>query len=200
MQFKVKVDKVAIKKAVHEMTLNELKSHCRQVFNMANKRIDRLEKQVANKNILSPALRAVKESGGHFTYGGRDLNSLRKEYARAQSFLNMETSTVSGAQAYTKPLVQSFGDMIFNPKVAGMVFDALHRIQEAMPVIYKSGVMDTIIEDVQSKTQEELMKIRNDEQAFANWLNNLMIQAERQFTNMITQLANDSASTLKSIW
>lgn len=194
------INKPAIKKAVREMTLTELKAHCRQVFNMANKRIDRLERQVSNQNILSPALRAVKQSGGHFTYGGRDLNGLRKEYARAQSFLTMETSTVSGAQAYTKPLLNAFGDMIYNPKVAGMIFDALHRIQEAMPVIYKSGVMDVIINDVNARTEKELMKMRNDESAFAAWLDNLMQAAEKSYTAMITEMASSSAQSMSKIW
>lgn len=91
----------------------ELSHALRTVALAANKRINRLEKQAtktaegwesnaSKKGIAVDALNAVsddakRKNGGRFYVGDKNRNQIYAELSRAREFMNMKTSTVSGA-------------------------------------------------------------------------------------------------------
>jgi len=77
-----------------------LKDECIKMFAIANKRIKRLEEC----GIHTPALESVNATGGKFCYNGDNLKELQHEYARCVNFLNMPTSTITGAKEFINKL------------------------------------------------------------------------------------------------
>lgn len=69
----------------------------RTVSLAANKRIVRLEKNETKGGIATDALNAVQDNGGRFYVGNKTRNEMLSELARAREFMNMKTSTVTGA-------------------------------------------------------------------------------------------------------
>lgn len=76
----------------NKLGFKNLKLVVGRLVSAVNKRLRRFEK----KGIRTPATRALMKSGGVLSVKGKDTNQLRKEYARARNFLNMETSTQQG--------------------------------------------------------------------------------------------------------
>ena len=74
----------------------------RTVALAANKRITRLENNEKKGGIAPDALNAVQDSGGRFYVGGKTRNQMLAELARAREFMNMKTSTVTGATEVRK--------------------------------------------------------------------------------------------------
>ena len=74
----------------------------RTVSLAANKRITRLENNAKKGGIATDALIAVQDSGGRFYVGGKTRNQMLAELARAREFMNMKTSTVTGATEVRK--------------------------------------------------------------------------------------------------
>lgn len=70
----------------------DLKKVTGRLVSAGNKRIRRLERQ----GYSTPATRRVSDSGGMFSTRGKDLNSLRSEFARARDFMQSGTSTKAG--------------------------------------------------------------------------------------------------------
>lgn len=85
----------------------EFRKEIRRVFQQANRRIQNIEKA----GIFSPAVAALGKSDikGYskfsiqgFGNDGGDWKEVKKEYARAISFLNQPTSTASGARDFER--------------------------------------------------------------------------------------------------
>lgn len=74
----------------------------RTVALAANKRITRLENNEKKGGIATDALNAVQDSGGRFYVGRKTRNQMLAELARAREFMNMKTSTVTGATEVRK--------------------------------------------------------------------------------------------------
>lgn len=83
----------------------EMRKEIRRVFQQANRRIQNIEKA----GVFSPAVAALgkgdiqgysKFSAKGFGNVGSDWQSLKKEYAKAVSFLNQPTSLASGARQF----------------------------------------------------------------------------------------------------
>ena len=92
----------------------ELRKEIRRVFQQANRRIQNVEKA----GVFSPAVAALgkgdikgysKFSAKGFGNTGSDWQSLKKEYAKAISFLNQPTSSASGAKQFEKQVKQEMG-------------------------------------------------------------------------------------------
>lgn len=84
-----------------------MRAEIRKVFQQANRRIQNIEKSGA----FSPAVASLGKSDikGYSKFSvkgfgntGSDWSSLKKEYAKAVSFLNQPTSTSSGAKQFEK--------------------------------------------------------------------------------------------------
>lgn len=124
-----------------KMTRQELAKECRRVFDIANKRIKRLEAQ----EILSPALHSVNSSGGKFYVKGLDLKQLSHEYARCVSFLNMETSSVTGAKAYEKRIEAKVGQKLSRDQHS-LLFKAFRAIEKASPAGVQAYGSDRLVQ------------------------------------------------------
>lgn len=85
----------------------EMRKEIARVFQQANRRIQNVEKS----GVFSPAVASLgkgdiknysKFSVKGFGNSGADWKALKKEYAKAVSFLNQPTSTASGAKQFEK--------------------------------------------------------------------------------------------------
>lgn len=96
---------------ISTLTERELRSRVRILADVANKRIKRYESSVAagRKPAFSYAYQVVRESGGEFFTGGKDINQLRAEYKRVYSYLTSETSTQAGARRVDKRVRERLG-------------------------------------------------------------------------------------------
>ena len=91
-----------------------LRKEIRRVFQMANRRIQNIEKS----GVFSPAVAALgkgdvkgysKFSVKGFGESGSSWQALKKEYAKAVSFLNQPTSTASGAKQFEAQVKKEMG-------------------------------------------------------------------------------------------
>lgn len=122
---------IKTKKALEELSLKELKRMSHDLFAVANKRISRLQNK---KDVISPALNALENRRGDnpkFTIGSKNLKQLQREYSEAMAFLNLETSTVTGAKQYENNLKSYVGDA--DDSTISYIFDLLHSVQERVP-------------------------------------------------------------------
>lgn len=92
----------------------EMRKEIARVFQMANRRIQNVEKSGA----FSPSVASLgksdiksysKFSVKGFGNTGDDWKALKKEYAKAVSFLNQPTSTASGAKQFEKQVKKQMG-------------------------------------------------------------------------------------------
>lgn len=79
----------------NNMNEQQMRQAVQTLASAANKRIKRLKK----RDMRTPALDALYRTGtGKFSTRGLDLNGLRREYAKAKTFLSAHSSTVRGYQ------------------------------------------------------------------------------------------------------
>ncbi len=86
----------------------KLRKEISQMFQMANRRIQNIEKA----GLLSPAVTALNKDSktGFAKFSMRqDWNSLKVEYAKAISFLRQPTSTAMGVRQYNNHLMKAYG-------------------------------------------------------------------------------------------
>lgn len=92
----------------------ELRKEMRRVFQQANRRIQNIEKA----GVFSPAVAALgkgdiqgysKFTVKGFGNTGNDWKALKKEYAKAISFLNQPTSSASGAKEFEAQVKKQMG-------------------------------------------------------------------------------------------
>lgn len=121
--------KFQMAKDFRKFTRQELGKECRRYFDMANKRIKRLE----SSGVLSPALHAVLNSGGKFYAKGADLKQLQHEYARCINFLNMGTSTVTTAKQYERTIAEKLGGHKLSTDQRKVLFKAFRAIEKSSP-------------------------------------------------------------------
>ena len=87
---------------LNKMNQRQMSHMLRTVALAANKRITRLEHNEKKGGIATDALKAVQDSGGRFYVGKKTRNQMLAELARAREFMNMKTSTVTGATEIRK--------------------------------------------------------------------------------------------------
>lgn len=135
----------------------ELAKECRRYFDMANKRINRLE----SSKVLSPALHAVLNSGGKFYAKGADLKQLQHEYARCINFLNMGTSTVTTARQYERTIAEKLGGHKLSTDQKSLLFKAFRTIEKTSPAgvqVYGSDRLIQYLADEIDSEDENIMK------------------------------------------
>lgn len=144
-------------KDFRSFTRKELAKECRRYFDMANKRISRLE----SSGVLSPALHAVVNSGGKFYAKGADLKKLQHEYARCINFLNMGTSTVSTAKQYEKTIAAKLGGHKLTQSQRSLLFKGFRAIEKSSPAGVQAYGSDRLIQylaDEIDSEDENIMK------------------------------------------
>lgn len=94
------------KRGYYDKKLNELKAIANKEAKVANRNIERLQKQ----NLDSPALNKWLSEGGHrFSVKGKSYNQVQSELARIRQFNNAKTSTVKGANEVLKAMASNIG-------------------------------------------------------------------------------------------
>lgn len=85
----------------------ELKSEVSRMASMANKRLNRLEK---NDLTNMPAFREWEQNGAiRFSVKGKDYRQLQSEYWRLKHFLDDRTSTVRSANKFLREMAENTG-------------------------------------------------------------------------------------------
>lgn len=110
-----------------------LRAQVSQLASMANKRLDRLEK---NELTLSPAYQKWEQNGSHrFSVGGKSYSEVQSEYWRVKDFLEMRTSSVTGTKAVLQEIATNIG-------WGKIDFDNISSTQEQLSNFFK--IADTV--------------------------------------------------------
>lgn len=114
------------------MKRKDLIAELQPTIDAANKRLKRLQ----GMETLSPALNSVMQSGGKFGIKGKTRNEVLKEASRAISFINMKTSTVSGAKQFEKNFAAKLSNKSKNitNDQRKTLFDSFRKLQQISPV------------------------------------------------------------------
>lgn len=97
--------KTEIEAIEHEQ--KALRAQVSQLASMANKRLDRLEK---NELTSSPAYQKWEQNGSHrFSVSGKSYSEVQSEYWRVKDFLEMRTSSVTGTKAVLQEIATNIG-------------------------------------------------------------------------------------------
>ena len=110
----------------------DLIAQMQPTIDAANKRLKRLQ----GLETLSPALNSVMQSGGKFSIKGKTRNEILKESSRALAFVNMKTSTVSGAKQFEKNFAAKLSNKSKNitNDQRKTLFDSFRKLQQISPV------------------------------------------------------------------
>ena len=114
------------------MKRKDLIAEMQPTIDAANKRLKRLQ----GMETLSPALNSVLQSGGKFSIKGKTRNEILKESSRALSFINMKTSTVSGAKQFERNFAAKLSNKSKNitNDQRKTLFDSFRKLQQISPV------------------------------------------------------------------
>lgn len=85
------------------LNLSDMRKVVGRLVSAGNKRIRTFEKAGED----SPALRYINKSGGKFSTKGKNLNELRREYARAKGFFESKTSNIKDWKKVKNETVKS---------------------------------------------------------------------------------------------
>lgn len=142
---------------VTKQTRKEMYKDAKKAIDAANKRIKRLEAS----GLFSPALESVKKHGGKFSTKGLNRNQLLREYAKAVEFMNMKTSTITGAKVYEKQIAMKLSNKAKNLTIdqKKTLFKAVRRTMEANPTLsdlYGSDRLIRFVADEVSDNNDDL--------------------------------------------
>lgn len=189
---------IKTRKALEDLSLKELKRMSHDLFAVANKRIRRLQ----NKDVISPALNALNDRrSGHvtFTIGSKNLKQLQREYSEAMAFLNLETSTVTGAKRYEAKLKQYVGSDMSDKNISYM-FDLLHSIQERIPerVFGKVAGSMPILEQLQEMLEDDTNSDVNTFESESEKREHIISEAIDKLVNEIDESVQRGQNALQS--
>ena len=142
---------------VTKQTRKEMYADAKKAIDAANKRIKRLEAS----GLFSPALESVKKHGGKFSTKGLNRNQLLREYAKAVEFMNMKTSTITGAKVYEKQIAMKLSNKAKTLTIdqKKTLFKAVRRTMEANPTLsdlYGSDRLIRFVADEVSDNNDDL--------------------------------------------
>ena len=158
-----------------KMKRDELAKQLQPTIDAANKRFKRLQ----GMKTLSPALNSVMESGGKFSLKGKSRNEVLKEASRAIAFMNMKTSTVSGAKQFEKGFAAKLSNKAkdITNEQRKVLFDNFRKLQQISPVglnVYGSDrlirmLADEVVDenyDFNATMQKALSELQDEYEAF----------------------------------
>lgn len=160
------------------MKREDLIKEMRPTIDAANKRLKRLQ----GMETLSPALNSVMQSGGKFTIKGKTRNGILKETSRALSFINMKTSTVSGAKQFEKNFAAKLSNKSKNitNDQRKTLFDSFRKLQQISPVglnIYGSERLVRMLAD----------EVVDENYSFETTMNKALKELEREYEQFMQE-------------
>ena len=120
-----------------EKRIRDFRKEASRLASMANKRIERLEK---NNLTDSPAYkRYIKDGGQRFGVKGKSYNQVQSEVARLNRFLNSETSTIKGINSVLKNMAENTGIKYSNledlRKKAPKFFELASKVEQYLRTV-----------------------------------------------------------------
>ena len=107
---------------------NELSKVVSRLSQVANKRLTRLSKS----GVFSSAYEGFRRRGeGRFTTKNKTDFDLKKEFLRVKDFLNMETSTIHGAQSVRREVIQKLKKE-HNIKITNKQYNDFFKVYERL--------------------------------------------------------------------
>lgn len=130
----------------NRLSEKDLKLVVGRMVSAVNKRLRRF----AKKGISTPATRALMKSGGVLSVKGKNANQLRKEYARARNFLNMETSTQKGYKKVQEKITDTLKQrgVDIEPDELDELFEVWNDLIEIDPSVSLSKDKYTLMQDI----------------------------------------------------
>lgn len=180
----------------------EIREEIAKVFNVANKRLKRIQ----SSGVISPAVMSL---GGadHFSLKGfsnydnpemfgknsKSFTQLKREYARAVAFIQQPTSTLGGAKDYEKNL-QSRLDLT-EEQFTGMkdrltqgITNSVGAILSQLPYKFLTEEIYDTAEDVSDQIEEESQRI---EEQLTNDIEKIGDEIGGEIAETINKLIND---------
>lgn len=160
------------------MKRDELARAMQPTIDAANKRLKRLQ----GMKTLSPALNAVMESGGNFSLRGKNRNEVLKEASRAISFINMKTSTVSGAKSFEASFARKLSNKSQNISndQRKVMYDAFRKLEQMSPVGLNVYGSDKLIRMLADEVVDEKFSFEQTMQRALNELDREYEQFQRE--------------------
>lgn len=160
------------------MKRGDLIAQMQPTIDAANKRLKRLQ----GMETLSPALNSVLQSGGKFSIKGKTRNEILKESSRAISFINMKTSTVSGAKQFEKNFAAKLSNKSKNitNDQRKTLFDSFRKLQQISPVglnIYGSERLVRMLAD----------EVVDENYSFETTMNKALKELEREYEQFMQE-------------
>ncbi len=160
------------------MKRGDLIAQMQPTIDAANKRLKRLQGLEA----LSPALNSVMQSGGKFSIKGKTRNEILKEASRALSFINMKTSTVSGAKQFERNFAAKLSNKSKNitNDQRKTLFDSFRKLQQISPVglnIYGSERLVQMLAD----------EVVDENYSFEDTMNKALKELEREYEQFMQE-------------
>lgn len=160
------------------MKRKDLIAEMRPTIDAANKRLKRLQ----GMETLSPALNSVMQSGGKFSIKGKTRNEILKEASRALSFINMKTSTVSGAKQFEKNFAAKLSNKSKNitNDQRKTLFDSFRKLQQISPVglnIYGSERLVRMLAD----------EVVDENYSFEDTMDKALKELEREYEQFMQE-------------
>ena len=160
------------------MKRKDLIAQIQPTIDAANKRLKRLQ----GMETLSPALNSVMQSGGKFTIKGKTRNEVLKEASRAISFINMKTSTVSGAKQFEKNFAAKLSNKSKNitNDQRKTLFDSFRKLQQISPVglnIYGSERLIRMLAD----------EVVDENYSFEDTMNKALKELEHEYEQFMQE-------------
>ena len=160
------------------MKREELIAEMQPTIDAANKRMKRLQ----GMETLSPALNSAMQSGGKFSIKGKTRNEILKESSRAISFINMKTSTVSGAKQFEKNFAAKLSNKSKNitNDQRKTLFDSFRKLQQISPVglnIYGSERLVRMLAD----------EVVDENYSFETTMNKALKELEREYEQFMQE-------------
>lgn len=160
------------------MKRKDLIAQIQPTIDAANKRLKRLQ----GMETLSPALNSVMQSGGKFSIKGKTRNEVLKEASRAISFINMKTSTVSGAKQFEKNFAAKLSNKSKNitNDQRKTLFDSFRKLQQISPVglnIYGSERLVRMLAD----------EVVDENYSFEDTMNKALKELEREYEQFMQE-------------
>lgn len=148
---------------VSKLTRSELAKATRQLADIANKRLKRLE--TAEAGINSPLYQKTMETG-YFRTGGKNQGQLQAEFQRARSFLNKKTSTVSGWRKMRTKTLKRIGvpeedQKSFDDKSFWQTYRRLEKNNRALVHAYGSTETQRLLRKYMTEGKGDFMETVN---------------------------------------
>lgn len=171
----------------------EYRKEIRRVFQMANRRIQNIEKA----GLLSPSVQALGKGDvqgfAKFSMSGKTWDDLKIEYGKAVSFLRQPTSTSSGTRQYNEHLMKAY-------ELTKDEFDAMARnLQGKLSSLSESNFVERYLmryKDFTGELEQSAADISTQIESEAESIqraidNEIMEDAENVVRAMFNKLSQD---------